>query len=261
LRRLGVALNWTMAGFVAVVAVLSAWDGITEKADSSIYRSIIGSLLYISNGTRPDIAFIVSHLAQHVQSPTKGHLDAAVRVIKYLKGSENQCLYYPRSRRENIQVFTDAKYWNPNNQELRPAINGFSDADYAGCKRTGRSRSGINFFHGSSLVQWSSRKHSAVSLSTCEAELYALVDGAREGISLRRLTQEIWSSNPYVDGQNKDIVPADIRGNMEGPLHVEMNCDNSSTVQVASNPDANKAIRHVLVRYRTRHMLPDTDGA
>jgi hypothetical protein len=202
-----------------------------RPADKDKYRSIIGSLLYIANGTRPDIAFVTSLLSQVVGNPMEKHFMAAIRVIKYLHQSSDYCLFYSKDQRKDIRVYTDA--------------------DYAACTTTSRSRSGILIFFGDSLVTWGSNKHSSVSLSTCEAELYAMVEGTKEGLTIQALSEEMWTG--------KQVDPDDSPRPSTIQIHpkrigipkstVTVNCDNRSAISVAVNPDSNKSIKHVRVRF------------
>lgn len=58
-----------------------------EEVDLQVYQRLIGKLMYLACGTRPDIAFAVSQLSKHNADPKKGHLRAAKRVVRYLKGT------------------------------------------------------------------------------------------------------------------------------------------------------------------------------
>ena len=82
-----------------------------ELADKERYTSCIGSLLYLSCKTRPDITFAVSYLARFSSAPTAFHWTAVKRLLRYLKGTSNYGLVYSRSNCELL---------------------GYCDADYAG---------------------------------------------------------------------------------------------------------------------------------
>ena len=58
-----------------------------KPADKKRFREIIGALLYVANGTRPDICVPLNALSQSVSAPTQAHMNAAIRVLRYLKGS------------------------------------------------------------------------------------------------------------------------------------------------------------------------------
>ena len=70
---------------------------------------MIGSLLYLT-ASRPDISFSVGVCARFQSNPKESHLMAIKRIFRYLKGTENMCLFYPRSDTFDLKGFTDADY-------------------------------------------------------------------------------------------------------------------------------------------------------
>ena len=120
--------------------------------DSTKYRGLIGSLLYLT-ASRPDIMFSVCMCARFQSNPKESHFAIAKRILKYLKGTINVGLWYPKGASFNLV--------------------GYSDADFAGCKLDRKSTSGTCHLLGSSLVSWHSKKQASVALSTAEAEYVA----------------------------------------------------------------------------------------
>jgi hypothetical protein len=120
-------------------------DTTSEIVDSTLYRQIVGSLMYLTN-TRPDICFVVNTLSQHLEQPRQVHLVATKHVLRYLKGTLDHGLWY-RSDHEF-------------------GLYGYSDSDWADSIPDRKSTSGYCFSLGSSMVSWSSRKQSCVALST-----------------------------------------------------------------------------------------------
>ena len=57
------------------------------KMENRPYRSLVGSLLYVATGTRPDIAFAVCQLSRHLEKPSEEHWNTAIRVLRYLKST------------------------------------------------------------------------------------------------------------------------------------------------------------------------------
>jgi hypothetical protein len=137
--------------------------------DSSLYKRIVGKLMYAMLGTRPDLAYAVSTLSQHLQRPAQCHLRAAQHVLRYLHGTLNKGITYSS---------TDP-------------LKGYSDADWAGCKSTSRSTSGYLFTLGGGAISWRSSKQRNVSLSSCESEYIALSDAGKEALWFRMFMAEL----------------------------------------------------------------------
>jgi len=64
--------------------------------DPNVYRRLVGRLLFLTL-TRPDISYSVQHLSQYLQQPRQPHYEATLHVLRYLKGTANQGLFYPTS--------------------------------------------------------------------------------------------------------------------------------------------------------------------
>ena len=151
-------------------------DARANEHDPSInntdYRHIIGSLLYISTRSRPDIATAVGILAQHVVNPTMFLLKAARRVIVYLYHTRCYGLTFKETDR-------------PSGLECWPG------SDYAGDHQDRKSRSGFVGMLSGAAVVWHSRKQTCTALSTAEAEYIALSDSCREIVVLRSFLKNI----------------------------------------------------------------------
>jgi hypothetical protein len=124
-----------------------------KTVDQKLYRSIIGSLLYLC-ASRPDIMLSVCMCARFQANPKECHLVAVKKILRYLVHTQNLGLWYPKGS------FFD--------------LFGYSNSDYAGCKVDRKSTSGTCQFLGRSLVSWSSKKQNYVALSTVEAEYIAV---------------------------------------------------------------------------------------
>ncbi|KAJ9561518.1 hypothetical protein OSB04_006678 [Centaurea solstitialis] len=123
-----------------------------NPVDQKVYRAIIGSLLYLM-ASRPDIMFATCVCARFQCDPRESHLGTVKRILKYLKGTPNFGLWYPKDSGFELTAFTNS--------------------DHAGCKLNRNSTSGACQFLGDKLVSWSSRKQNCISLSTAEAEYLA----------------------------------------------------------------------------------------
>ena len=149
-----------------------------QSVDQQLYQSAIGSLLYLSGGTRPDITFSVSNLAKFSAKPSKQHWTAIKRVMRYLKGTINFGILYTK-------------------QETKDFV-AYSDADWAGDLDDRKSTSGYLFKISGGAVSWRSKKQSSVALSTAEAEYIALASTAQEAVWLRQLTTELGNGSAEV---------------------------------------------------------------
>jgi hypothetical protein len=120
-----------------------------KSIDQKVYRSMIGSLLYLC-ASRPDIMLSVCMCARFQADPKEDHLTAVKRILRYLVYTPKFGLWYPRG----------STFY----------LIGYSDADWAGCKINRKSTSGTCQFLGRSLVSWASKKQNSIALSTAEAE-------------------------------------------------------------------------------------------
>ena len=120
--------------------------------DHKVYRSMIGSLLYLC-ASRPDIMLSVCMCARFQAAPKESHHKAVKHILRYLAHTPTLGLWYPKGSAFDLI--------------------GYSDSDYAGDRVDRKSTSGTCHFLGRSLVCWSSKKQNCVSLSTAEAEYIA----------------------------------------------------------------------------------------
>lgn len=137
---------------------LSSTGG-THISDISSYRRLIGRLLYLTT-TRPDINFAVQQLSQFLASPTEIHMQAANRILRYVKSAPGKGLFFSASSPMKLQAY--------------------SDSDWASCPDTRRSVTGFSVFLGSSLLSWKTKKQHTVSRSSSEAEYRAMAAAACE---------------------------------------------------------------------------------
>ena len=108
---------------------LNAHDG--ELVDKERYQRLIGRLIYLSH-TRPDIAFAVSRVSQFMDAPRNPHMQAVFRILRYLKTTPRKGLFFKRGDIRRIEIFTDS--------------------DWGGCSKDGRSTSGYCTFVYGNLV-------------------------------------------------------------------------------------------------------------
>ncbi|GJY61638.1 retrovirus-related pol polyprotein from transposon TNT 1-94 [Tanacetum coccineum] len=120
-----------------------------ESVDSTKYRVMIGSLLYLTE-SRPDIMFSVCLCAHFQKDPKTSHLEVVKRIFRYIKGTKYLGLCYPKGTDIETVIYVDS--------------------DRAGDCVDRKSTSGICTFVGCCLTSWFSKKQVALSISTTEAE-------------------------------------------------------------------------------------------
>jgi len=156
--------------------------------DTTLYREVIGSLLWLSNCTRPDIDTTTNCLSRFVSCPTSAHWNGVKRILRYLRGNSDTGLFF--------------KYGNGIASKLQPVI--YSDANWAGDSSSAKSTSGSVLQINGMTISWSSRKQTTVALSTMEAEYVAACSAVQDCIAIRQLLQELGLTNgcdSYQGGQ------------------------------------------------------------
>ncbi|GJX82190.1 putative ribonuclease H-like domain-containing protein [Tanacetum coccineum] len=123
-----------------------------EDVDEHLYRSMIGSLMYLTS-SRPDIMFAVCACARFQVNPKISHLHAVKRIFRYLKGQPKLGLWYPKDSPFDLVAYTDS--------------------DYAGASLDRKSTTGGCQFLGCRLISWQCKKQTVVANSTTEAEYIA----------------------------------------------------------------------------------------
>ncbi|GJZ50070.1 putative ribonuclease H-like domain-containing protein [Tanacetum coccineum] len=127
-------------------------DEEASDVDVHLYRSMIGSLMYVT-ASRPDIMFAVCACSRFQVTPKTSHLSAVKRIFRYLKGKPKLGLWYPRDSTFDLESY--------------------SDSDYAGANLDRKSTTGGCQFLGRRLITWQCKKQTIVATSTTEAEYVA----------------------------------------------------------------------------------------
>jgi hypothetical protein len=164
-------------------------------------------------GTRPDLAYAVTKMAQYSSNPSRDHLNRLLYIGRYLVGTMDYTLEYSG---ENLS--------NPNKET---GLTFYSDSDWAGDKHTRRSVSGYLGFLAEGAICWVSHAQKTIALSSAEAEYMAISDCSRQAVWLRSLLKELgWF-----------IGPVTISG------------DSQSAIFLASNPVQEKRTKHIDIKY------------
>lgn len=186
-------------------------DSVSQKE----YAMIIGSLMYLTNCTRPDIAYAVNKLSRFTCNPNKDHWKALIRVLRYLKYTLSHGLFYSR---------------------YPTVLEGYTDANWISDTQDSKSTSGYVFTIGGGAVSWKSSRQTCIARSTMESEFIALDKAGEEAEWLRNFLEDIpcW---------NKP-VPA-----------VTIHCDSTSAIARAQNSMYNGKSRHIRRRHNTIRQL------
>lgn len=180
-----------------------------EDIESVPYREAVGSLMFLSIVSRPDISYAVNLVSKFLNRHGKEHWRAVKRIISYVAGTVKYGIEYRSGGRS-------------------PILEGYSDADFAGDVETRRSTTGYMFELAGGPVTWASQRQKLVTLSTTEAEYVAASITSREAVWLRRLLSEI-------ECPCKEATT----------IYV----DNQSAIRLVKNPEFHKRTKHIDVRY------------
>lgn len=203
------------------------------------YRELIGCLLWISMGTRPDVSYAVNQCARYSADPKPEHWTACLRVLRYLKGTSDYGLHYHQHHSHYLgqaqqsrpkmsdlkQPFSYASSYYPGDAKVH--LFGYSDADYANDVDNRRSVTGYVFVFAGAPLSWNSMTQHSVALSTMESEYFAVCKATQEAIYLRMLFEE---SGIKVDT----------------PLVIKE--DNQACISFTKNPGEHSRTKHIDVR-------------
>lgn len=189
--------------------ILMPVDNENEIENRSPYQEAVGSLMFLSVVSRPDITYAVNTVAKFLNKHSEIHWRAVKRIYAYLNGNSDLGIMYTSGDKE-------------------PNLVGYCDADYAGDLETRRSTTGYAFDFANGLVSWSSQRQKLVTLSTTESEYVAAATAVKENIWLRNLSKDL--------GTVCDKATT---------LYI----DNQSAIRLAKNPEYHKRTKHIDVRF------------
>ncbi|KAJ4744606.1 Gag-Pol polyprotein [Rhynchospora pubera] len=182
------------------------------KMEKVPYLSAVGSLMYAMVCTRPDIAHAVGVVSRYMSNPGWENWQAVKWILRYLKGTRGLRLCF--------------------GGDSKLAIEGYVDADHAGCSETRKSTTGFVFTIGGGAVSWMSRLQDIVALSSTESEYVALTEAVKEMLWLKRLLAQFGLKQ------------------MEYVVH----CDNQGAIHLSKNAAYHSRTKHIDVRY---HFIRD----
>ena len=143
---------------------------IEEACDETLYRGAIGSLMFLSTTTRPDISFSLCKLSQKCSNPSMTDWNNVLHLLCYIKRTGKKGLCYRKSGKQ---------------------VEMYVDSDWASEPSDRKSVSGLVVLLGGGSVIWHSRKQQRVTTSTQHAEFMALKDICKESMWLRNLLWEL----------------------------------------------------------------------
>jgi hypothetical protein len=161
----------------------------STPVNTSSFRSVIGSLMYLACGTRPDLSYAVNLLARFSQNPSEEHWAALDHLVGYIK----------KNARRGIQ-FNSAP----------PSVKLYVDAGWGG--KHERSTSGFILLHYGNPIAWGSKRQDVVAMSTCAAEYVALSIATQNLANLKIVLDDIDPVTDYeilCDNQAAVLVATD----------------------------------------------------
>lgn len=159
-----------------------------DDRTASEYRELVGSLLYLTTCTRPDIAQAVGTLTRYTSSPTTAHWVTAKGVLRYLAHTRDLGIIYGKDN---------------------TTLLGYADADYGGDPDSRRSTTGYAFLMYGGVVSWQSRLQHTVAVSTAEAEYMSASAAVKEALWLSILLSDMGISAPapvQIYGDNQAAI-------------------------------------------------------
>jgi Reverse transcriptase (RNA-dependent DNA polymerase) len=192
--------------------------------ESWSYRSLIGMLLYLSNNSRPDIAFAVHQCARFSHAPRQVHAAAVKAIGRYLIRTRDKGLIMSPTGDLGVDCYVDADFaglWLQEDQQDPLSV---------------KSRTGYLISIGGCPLTWTSKLQTEVALSTMEAEYIALSQSMRELLPIRELVREMSTTMGY-------------KKEFEIRTHSKVFEDNNGALTLASSPRMTPRSKHIAVKY------------
>ena len=171
--------------------------------------ALVGSLMWLSVMTRPDIANALRACARHSHNPSPRHRKALLQVAAYVNATKEIGLRFVRGSGLRLSVY--------------------ADADYAAVSNDRRSVSGVAVMLGDTAIGWKSSTQKCVTTATCEAEYLALCDASKEALFTRAVLVFL---QPELSGMRVDIFG-----------------DNEGAKAIADNPSSASRSKYIDVKF------------
>jgi hypothetical protein len=197
------------------------------------YRRAIGLLMYLSNTSRPDITHAVNVASRYVQQPDATHVRAVKQILRYLSGTRQLGLLFE---------------WNGGSDNSTLPLIGYADADWGGCKETGRSTTGTIITLGGCVIDWASKRQATVALSSCEAEYMAVAATLQSIMWLQQLLGEIGFIEVDSSHSHTRTHAARTNSSLVTRTPTLFN-DNRSTIAMSHNDVHHQRSKHIGLRY------------
>lgn len=163
--------------------------------EAKLYRTIVGSAIYLANNTRLDIAYAVGQLARFMASPKQRMLRLTKHLLRYLNGTRKLGITY-RGNGRNIEfsIYTDATWGTEENRS---------------------SFMGYIVMHNNGPISWASQRQKSTAQSTLEAEIIAANEGAKEAAYMEKIWKDIgyeeYTPILYCDNYSATLFAKDSR--------------------------------------------------
>jgi hypothetical protein len=195
------------------------------------YRSVVGMMLYLTINTRPDIAYAVSQVARFSHSPKQSHSAAVKTIVRYLVRTKDKGTLYQRPTGLSVDCYVDADF------------AGLYGTEKPDDPISAKSRTGYILSIGGCYLFCKSQLQTTISLSTSEAEYYALSQAMRAVLPVREFLKEIITGLDLPSEYLK--FDSSMFKNFETTVHE----DNSSALNLAVKQKITSRTKHYLVKY------------
>ena len=174
------------------------------------YREAVGSLLYASCKTRPDLSFAVNYESRRVTDPTIEDVTNVKRTLRYLNGTQQLGIQYTSRKKEDL---------------LKLEV--YCDSDFAGDKIDKKSTTGFVMMYGNGPIMWNAKKQKIVATSSTEAEYVAAAQCCAQMKYIKTVIEEL------IDKQ----------------INVTLHLDNQSAIRMIKSGQMSINSHHIEIKY------------